>query len=653
MQVRGVPARLLTNVDNQQTGVCTRSKRQSQQLTIYNDENETSKSNLQILSTPTTKIGHLQLDTPKAKARERPAKHGAHNTCVATAINTLDAHFTISKCLVEPGEKNKAKTTTLSPPQTPRHRDALSKQTPVTPKHRVSITCTPKTNRISDTPSHGSKSPYTEARQLFSRSSNSQALIGRDDERSQLLDFVSSSLDGDAGGCLYISGPPGTGKSALLDEAAEKFRHDERMAGYCVINCMSMKNSNDLGNKLTEDLGLEHALPRRDACDHLKASFVSEGRTGKRYAVVLDEVDQLVDLDLKLLYNLFEWSLHSTSRLILVGIANALDLTDRLLPRLKSRNLKPELLPFMPYSATQIADIVTSKLRSLNTDSTDPAYIPFIHPAAIQFCSKKIAAQTGDLRKAFDICRRAVDLAEREAKAGQASLALQTSPSKHVLVENNNLSSPPVPRGTSETPRQLRLTSSLSHLTSSTAPRATIAHVAKVTSAVFSNGTTQRLSNLNLQQKAVLCALVATEKNRRASSTSSSFSSTPFGTPTSRTDTSSPTIKQLYDIYASLCKREKLLHPLTSVEFRDVIGGLETLSLISAVEGGKNASSFAFPLTPSKTKGRAKRGFGGLSVVVAGEKRVSSAVGHAEVLSSLQGPGSEILREILDGDGLV
>ena len=36
--------------------------------------------------------------------------------------------------------------------------------------------------------------------------------------------------------------------------------------------------------------------------------------------------------------------------------------------------------------------------------------------SAVQFCARKIAAVSGDMRKALDICRRAVEVVETEVK---------------------------------------------------------------------------------------------------------------------------------------------------------------------------------------------------------------------------------------------
>lgn len=571
----------------------------------------------------------------RASARTVPAKHGAPEQRVDVSIST---HFKVAKSAVDVyrDEKHNAK----SSPQTSRHRDALSKKVPITPRHRVLLAgsqVTPRSPKTPVTPSTAAASVYNQARQLFSRCSNPGKLVGRDSERKELSTFVERCLESKSAGCLYVSGPPGTGKSALVDEVIQEYRTHERVQ-LSVVNCMSVRNAKDLSQKLSEDLGLKED----GGFEYLRSCFVrSKAKNAQKYLVILDEVDTLVDLDLDLLYSLFEWSMQPSSRLLLLGIANALDLTDRFLPRLKSRSLKPELLPFMPYSATQIAEVLTAKLQTLSSGEAQTT--PFIQPAAIQFCAKKVAAQTGDLRKAFDICKRVVDLVEQETRERDAEKALQDSPSKTPLMENVNLSSPPTPRAMAK--GHMKAISATAY-TLQTAPKATIAHMAKVTAQVFGNGTTQRLGTLNLQQKAVLCALAALEKRKR----DTQVERTMFATPSKHTSHAAPTVKQLFEAYSQLCTREQLLHPLTSVEFRDVVSGLETLSLVSAVDGRNG--SFATPMTPSRTPSR--RGKGGFGSATTGdERRVASAVGYKELAGALEGAGGDLLRDILEGGALL
>jgi cell division control protein 6 len=427
---------------------------------------------------------------------------------------------------------------------------------------------------------------------------------------------------------MYVSGPPGTGKSALVKEVCHELQVTSHVRTV-YINCMSVKSPTDIYSKLVQELIDDDGEDSIDAMAHLQAIFLpKKNSSGPVYVVTLDEIDHLLTLGLEILYKLFEWSLHRSSRLILIGIANALDLTDRFLPRLKARNLKPRLLPFLPYTASQIASVITAKLQTLlrAIPETPPDYVPFVHPTAVQFCSKKVASQTGDLRKAFDIMRRTIDLVETEAKQKHrvSSIAQmnQTSPSKRHLKENPNLCSPiPVP-ATPEAP--------LSLLSPCTAPRATIAHVARVSASALSNGTSQRLQTLNLQQKAALCALISLEKSNRRRYRS--ILDTP--SKTSPMDTA-PSIRKLYDTYCSLCKRENTLHPLTATEFADVVGGLETLGLV----GEGNGRCFV-----NRTPGKKMKGG------VGEERRVVSWVSEAEVEGCLEGVGGSILRGLLMGD---
>ncbi len=65
--------------------------------------------------------------------------------------------------------------------------------------------------------------------------------------------------------------------------------------------------------------------------------------------------------------------------------------------------------------------IVQSRLEGVPGD--------IVEPDAVQFASRKVAAVSGDARRALDICRRAVELAEAEAEVA-ASQSVPATPSK-------------------------------------------------------------------------------------------------------------------------------------------------------------------------------------------------------------------------------
>lgn len=337
--------------------------------------------------------------------------------------------------------------------------------------------------------------------------------------------------------------------------------------------------------------------------------------------VLMDEIDTLVNSDCDLLYNIFEWAMHPSSSLVLIGIANALDLTDRFLPRLKLKNMQPQLLPFLPYSAQQISGIISTKLRSLLSAEVcaTSEFVPLMHPAAIQLSGKKIASQTGDLRKAFSLVRQAIDRVEQETilkMNGESSV----TPTKQPLGEIRN----PGVRSEASKRNERNL---LAQMNMETAPRVTIAHVAKIAANFFNNSAISRLNGLNLQQKAVLCSLVASENRNNKRD--------PFQTP-SKSWLRIAKVKELFETYGKLCRRDEgLLQPLKNTEFRDVVASLETLGLAHEATG--RLSSL---LTPSRTPSRNGK--------VSDDKQVVSAVSEKEMRDVLEGPGSDLLRRLLD-----
>ena len=395
---------------------------------------------------------------------------------------------------------------------------------------------------------------------------------------------------------------------------------------------MTLKSSDQIFGKLMEDLNLSAAKGRKPGKESLAKSFTSKSDNAM-HMVLLDEIDSLLDSDCEFLYNIFEWAMHPSSSLILLGIANALDLTDRFLPRLKARGLKPQLLPFLPYSAKEMSDIICQKLRSLlppeATTATD--FVPFLHPAAVQLIGKKIASQTGDLRKAFNLARRTIDQVELET-VQKMSAESSATPTKQPLSELSNLSRQLPPSPPKSSPLKPTLVDpcqnpSILQLTVESAPRATIGHVVKLASSIFNNGTMSRLNGLNLQQKAVLCSLVANERRRSERD--------PYKTP-SKSSARVLTVKDLFEKYAKLCQRDEgVLHPLKSTEFRDVVASLETMGLVHESTG--RTSSL---LTPSKTPSRGGRN--------PAERQVVSAVSESEIRESLNGPGGDLLQRLLD-----
>ncbi|KAJ2376875.1 Origin recognition complex, subunit 1, partial [Coemansia sp. RSA 2603] len=90
--------------------------------------------------------------------------------------------------------------------------------------------------------------------------------------------------------------------------------------------------------------------------------------------------------------------------LVVVAIANTMDLPERMLHHKVSSRLGLTRINFQPYTHQQLITIVQSRLEGCEAFDDD----------AVELCARKISAVSGDARRALDVCRRAVEIVEAE-----------------------------------------------------------------------------------------------------------------------------------------------------------------------------------------------------------------------------------------------
>nr|CAD7407631.1 unnamed protein product [Timema poppensis] len=348
---------------------------------------------------------------------------------------------------------------------------------------------------------------YQHARQAL-HSSVPTDLPGRQEQLAQLHEFLSSCLDHMVSGTLYVSGPPGTGKTACLVKIMElpEFKNAYKMV---YVNCTSMRSSSCVYARITQELRIKTS--GKNEKDLLAALEKYLATSKKMILVVLDEIDQLDSRKQSVLYTIFEWPSKPNSRLVLIGIANALDLTDRILPRLQARlDMKPRLLNFPPYSKQQIVDILAHRLKESGASEV-------FSPVALQLLAGKVASVSGDVRRALDIARRVTELTENK----NLPLQLTTDYGERkfytlpVYVQNLDIMNSiilSVVGGNTPTPKESP------RKTQQVAPTVELKEVMSVLNNVYA--TSQKLGDddcdsFPLQQKVLLCTLILMLKKGR------------------------------------------------------------------------------------------------------------------------------------------
>lgn len=139
----------------------------------------------------------------------------------------------------------------------------------------------------------------------------------------------------------------------------------------------------------------------------LEKRFLTPAPRRLTTVLLVDELDILCNRRQDVVYNLLDWPSKSSAQLVVITIANTMDLPERLLMGKVASRLGLTRLTFQPYTHKQLQEIVTTRLAGTKAFESD----------AIQLVARKVASVSGDARRALDICRRATEVAELDSKA--------------------------------------------------------------------------------------------------------------------------------------------------------------------------------------------------------------------------------------------
>ena len=254
------------------------------------------------------------------------------------------------------------------------------------------------------------------------------ALPGREKQQRVLRDFLAKHVQARAnGGSLYVSGRPGTGKTASVDHVVHSM-FGQRLEGdgravtvtataaaaslstppaakssvkkkllasassvldqpaptVMYINAMRLPKPSDLYRRLlaiARGLGAaaEQTMPPPHAsmtllqellCPAANAASASpsssRAASGGMYLIVVDEVDALLKgPSASVLYELLEWPHRVASRVAVICISNEINLLEQKLPGLERRNAVPQGLGFTTYSAPELLKIARGRCEAV------------------------------------------------------------------------------------------------------------------------------------------------------------------------------------------------------------------------------------------------------------------------------------------------
>lgn len=412
----------------------------------------------------------------------------------------------------------------------------------------------------------GPCSPYSKAKSHFVRGSSvgNALLSAREVEGTEIKSTVDSCLRTGNSDSIYISGPPGTGKTAqvnaiindIISSEGENTVPNSQIHRSCEsnhrfrvinVNCMTIKTSQDILNHI--QFKITGILKSNVSISEIHSLLKQSKEFNCDFTIlILDEMDNVIKSSQQSLFELFSFATPGSGcPLLLIGIANALDLTDRFLPRLRSNCIEPKIIRFLPYTAEQIKTILTNKLLNFYQEETGKSTTlpPMVQPTALMFCAKKSAVNTGDLRKAFDIMYRSLDNLE------QATL-------KTYSIDK------------------------LSQMDMLSLPKLTIAQVVKVCTQAFTINYQEKIQHLNFQQRIILSFLFKFEEREQLNLIKNP----------NKNKLNFASINSFFEYYNNRLKSfDNTIGILRRGEFLEIITALETQRMINLTFVNKTSNS--------------------------------------------------------------
>ncbi|XP_034477739.1 origin recognition complex subunit 1 [Drosophila innubila] len=250
------------------------------------------------------------------------------------------------------------------------------------------------------------KSQLQLAREQLHVSVVPKSLPCREKEFDNIYSFLEGKIQDQCGGCMYVSGVPGTGKTATVTGVIRSLQRlvtaDKLPAfDFLEINGMRLTEPRQAYVQIYKQL-TGKTVSWEHAHSLLEKRFTTPALRRVTTVLLVDELDILCNRRQDVVYNLLDWPTKSAARLVVITIANTMDLPERLLMGKVTSRLGLTRLTFQPYTHKQLQEIVTARLAGSEAFKGE----------AVQLVARKVAAVSGDARRALDICRRATEIAD-------------------------------------------------------------------------------------------------------------------------------------------------------------------------------------------------------------------------------------------------
>lgn len=239
--------------------------------------------------------------------------------------------------------------------------------------------------------------------EIFSPEYLPDMLPHREQQIKQLADNLLPASKGRAPINIFIFGAPGIGKTAATKYV---FREFENYSGIKTIymNCWDFNTSQAVLSKIVSEFGM--FVQRRGwAKDEIISRLIEALEKSKKALLIcLDEIDQLIYKDQKVLYDLLRLNQYVKNPIGLISISNNPHVFANLEARIAS-SLNLDEIEFKPYTLQEMKNILQERIE-YGFHSVEEGVVALVSAHAIN--------KNGDVRVGLECLLKAGRLAEQE-----------------------------------------------------------------------------------------------------------------------------------------------------------------------------------------------------------------------------------------------
>lgn len=232
---------------------------------------------------------------------------------------------------------------------------------------------------------------------------------------------------------MFVCGVPGTGKTATIQSVEHKLKklftqnpppihkfqsvyingqhisnpikiYSEILYKLTGEKCPPEKAQEKLDSIFNQE-NEQEAIPEKSRRSSRKPTVKRKLDPSSFKLIIIDELDVLYDERCQsVFYSLFDWPTSSESKVVLIAIANAMDLPERFMRGRIASRLGWDKLVFEPYTSDCLATILEVRLGP-------KLFNKCFDKNAVIIATKRIGRTTGDARRILDTCRLAIDKA--------------------------------------------------------------------------------------------------------------------------------------------------------------------------------------------------------------------------------------------------